>query len=298
MTLLKRTNDLVFKMLFVKSKPGLMGMLSAVLGEEVTDLTILNPEIRGEHVGQAPDKHVVLDLRAELRSGRRVIVEMQMRVVKGLKPRLAYYAAKDLSSALARGQGYDELTPTVVIVWLGQRIFHRDPEHLHRIFELRERQTGELLGEHLAIHVLQLEDFEGPTETPIKQALDRWARFFLAESEAELSRIAQGDKQMEDAVETLKQLSQDREIARLAEQREDEIRFYQMDLTRERREGKAEMVEKFLRSRFGDLDSDIRDRIARASEAELDRLANRILSAATLSEVFVDTRPYGEHPDR
>jgi predicted transposase/invertase (TIGR01784 family) len=292
MTLLKRTNDLVFKMLFVKSKAGLMGMLSAVLGEEVTDLTILNPEIPGEHVGEGPDKHVVLDLRAELRGGRRVIVEMQMRVVKGLRPRLAYYAAKDLSSALARGQGYDELTPTVVIVWLGQRIFQRDPEHLHRIFELRERETGELLGDHLAIHVLQLEDFEGPTETPVKTALDRWARFFLADTEAELCQIAEGDQQMEDAVETLKQLSQDRELARLAEQREAEIRFYQMDLAAERRDGKAEgkveLVVALLEAKFGAVNAATTDRILKASEAELEIWALRVLSASTLAEVLAD----------
>jgi PD-(D/E)XK nuclease family transposase len=94
MTLLKRTNDLVFKKLFVMSKSGLKGMLSAVLGEEVRDISVLNPEIPGDFVGEGGDKIIVLDVRVELLDGQRVIVEMQMLVSDvELPPRLVFYAA-------------------------------------------------------------------------------------------------------------------------------------------------------------------------------------------------------------
>jgi|GEM_PF-4120694 len=298
--LLPRTNDLVFKMLFVQSIEGLKGMLGAVLGTQVASLTILNPEIPGLVSGDGADKSIVLDVRVELSDGSRVIVEMQMRASGALATRLAFYAARDLSASMGRGQSYDGLTPTVLIVWLGQRLFPMLPASLHRIFELREGSTGELLTDRLAIHVLQLEDFAEKSETLKLQPLFRWARFFVAKDEAELIELANGDEQMADAVETIKHLSQDRQAIRLAQEREDELHLYRHELAVSRREGraegqqegraegKAELLRALLEAKFGALTQAARTRLAGATETDLDLWTPRVLSANTPSDVFAE----------
>jgi predicted transposase/invertase (TIGR01784 family) len=159
MKIIKLTTDIVFKMLFVRNPEALRQMLSAILDEEVASLTILDPHIPGSASLTDVSKLVVLDVRVELASGKRVIVEMQMRVTAELASRLVFYAARDLAGSLHRGENYGNLTPTVLIVWLGERLFPGDSAHLHRIFELRERSSSELLSDQISLHVLQLNDF-------------------------------------------------------------------------------------------------------------------------------------------
>jgi predicted transposase/invertase (TIGR01784 family) len=291
--LLKRTTDIVFKLLFVRHPESLRYMLSVILGEEVAELTILNPEIPG-HVGEGRDeKVIVLDVRVRLGDGRRVIVEMQMRTDAELGGRLVYYAARDLSSGLSRGETYGDITPTVLVVWLGERMFPRDPEHLHRIAEMRVRGTGELVTDVLAVHVLQLKDFSGVAPvnaSPREQALWRWARFFQTESEAEMNALAKEDPEMRGTVETIKATSEDPETQRLATEAEMGAFFYRRAIKMAQAEGQAEgqaaLIIEQLESKFGPLDPGIESRVSSATSKELSRWAVRLLTAASVAEVF------------
>jgi predicted transposase/invertase (TIGR01784 family) len=273
-------------------------MLSAVLGEEVEDLTILNPQVPGSLSTETVDKLVVLDIRVQLQGGKRVIVEMQVRATEELGSRLVFYAARDLSSELMRGEEYDELSPTVLIVWLGERMFSLNSEHLHRIFELRERRSGELLSDQLSVHVLQLEDFEelpAPSdESEGARAVRRWARFLMAEDEQDLDLLVSEDAGMESAVETIKTLSQDPEAVRLAEDRQASVRLYHHAIALAERKGKAEgkaekaraTLERLLIRRFGTLPGPTVERLEGATEADLDVWTERLLDAKNLDDVF------------
>lgn len=114
MDLLDPTLDVVFKLLLTSEEELLRDMLEGILGKAVRSLTVLDADIPGELVG---DKTVILDIRAELDDGSRVDVEMQVRVPPVLRSRLVYYGARDFTAQLGRGEGYERLTPTVVIVW-------------------------------------------------------------------------------------------------------------------------------------------------------------------------------------
>jgi predicted transposase/invertase (TIGR01784 family) len=308
MKILDLTSDIVVKMLFVRNPEALRRMLSAVLGEAIESLTILDPHIPGGvSIGEV-NKLIVLDVRVELANGKRVIVEMQMRVTAELTSRLVFYAARDLAAALQRGEDYGTLTPTVLIVWLGERMFPMKFGCLHRIFELREGQTGELLSDQLAVHVLQLDDFKAlsslalptPSEgTQSTGATRRWARFFLAKTEDELNELASEDESMQSAVDTVKMLSQDPEAVRQAEDHQVAVRMYHhaMALAEQKgkiegkAEGKAEgerlVVARLLERRFGVLGAGAEEKLARATQVQLEMWADRLLDAATLDDVFV-----------
>ncbi len=53
-----------------------------------------------------------------------------------------------------------------------------------------------------------------------------------------------------------------------------------------RAEGKAELLVKQLRLRFGGLSTEARERVAAATNEELDRWAERILTAESLDDVL------------
>src|SRR5690606_14426427 len=112
--------DLVFKRLLTQREELLQAMLEAVLDERISELVVLNPEIPGDITAA---KTIVLDVRVRLGDGRRVDVEMQMRTRPGLASRVLYYASRDYGGQLERGQGYEWLTPTVIVLWLVEPLF-------------------------------------------------------------------------------------------------------------------------------------------------------------------------------
>lgn len=63
-------------------------------------------------------------------------------------------------------------------------------------------------------------------------------------------------------------------------------RYFEEGRTEGRAEGRAELLSKQLQLKFGALPDDVRERIAAASIDELDRWAERVLTAATLDELF------------
>jgi predicted transposase/invertase (TIGR01784 family) len=242
--LLDPTLDVVFKLLLTSEEDLLRDMLEGVLGRAVRALTVLDADIPGELVG---GKTVILDIRAQLDDGSRVDVEMQVRIPPTLRSRLVYYGARDFTAQLARGDDYDRLTPTVVIVWTVEPLFP-DLDQLHSIFELRERNTHQLFGDQLAIHVLQLGCVRASSAAGEDARVERWARFLTARDPATLDQLAKESPVMSLAKQTLEALSQDPKVQRLARERAEAQIFYRMDLAASREEAEREGREAGLRA--------------------------------------------------
>jgi predicted transposase/invertase (TIGR01784 family) len=288
--------DIVFKLLLVRTQLLLVDMLEAVLGRPIASVTVLNPDILGE---LASDKRVVLDIRVTLADGARVDVEMQARTTPALRSRLVYYATRDHSSQLSPGDGYEELTPTVVIAWLVEPIPEL-PHRLHTVYGLRAEHTNERFSDQLAIHVLQLSALpaEDTEEYAVSPQVKRWARFLAARTDAEYEQLALEDPIMAIAKQALDELSQDPFAHRLARERADAVKLYQMDLVswgRKARveglaeglaEGEAKILLKQLERRFGPPTGATRAHVQSASVEQLETWAERILDAQTLDEVL------------
>jgi predicted transposase/invertase (TIGR01784 family) len=281
--------DVVFKLLLTSEPPLLIDMLEGVLAKPVGVPAILDSHFAGERVG---DKGIAFDIRAALGDGSRVDLEMQRRLAPALAPRLIYYGARDYAAQLRRGGGYQLLTPTTVIIWLGESLFPT-LDRLHSVFELRERHThapfGDV-GDHLTIHVLQLPHLSRSSALGYDARVERWARFFTVTDAAALDQLASEDPIMSLAQQTLDRLSQDRDAQRLAQEREDELKLNAIGLLAARQEsraaGRADILLKLLGLRFGHPAEATRARIEKATLAQLDAWAGRVLTAETLAEVF------------
>jgi predicted transposase/invertase (TIGR01784 family) len=277
--------DIVFKLLLTR-EPGLLrDMLEGILGKPILEVTVLNPDVLGE---LASDKQIILDIRVLLGDGSRADLEMQIRATPALGSRLVYYGARDFTDQLERGEGYDRLTPTAVIVWLVDPLFPT-LDRLHAVFELRERDTHTLFGEQLSIHVLQLSALPPVGTIRYHSRVERWARFLAARDDAELDQLASEDPIMALAKKTLERLSEDPEVRRLARDREDAINLYRVELVASRMEGetrgRADVLLKQLGLRFGPPSAAIRAQVESASSQQLDAWVERVLTAATPDEV-------------
>jgi len=236
--LLDPKNDFIFKTMLTRRVELLHHMLEGVLGRPIRTVQIIDPDIPGE---QARDKKIVLDVRVVLDDGSRAIIEMQVRLNPALTGRLVYYVARDFVDQLRRGQDYGRLTPSEVIVWLPKPLFPELVDELHSIFELRERRRGIVFGKHLSIHVLQLSALPSAEVTGYDVLVERWRRFFVGYDDPEaLAQLAAEDPIMAVAIQTLKEISQDPEVRRLALEREDERKLHRIDLEACREEGWAE----------------------------------------------------------
>ncbi|MCA9711221.1 MAG: PD-(D/E)XK nuclease family transposase, partial [Myxococcales bacterium] len=152
---------------------------------------------------------------------------------------------KLLLDQLRQGDGYDRLTPTAGVIWLAEPLI-AIPPRFHSIFELRERHTHTRLSDQLVIHLLQLSCLPGKRRSRPSRytaTAERWGRFLAAKDDTERRWLASHDPIMAIAHHTLEQLSQDPRARRLAREREDEIKLFEIEraveLAASRAEGEA-----------------------------------------------------------
>ncbi|MCA9711318.1 MAG: Rpn family recombination-promoting nuclease/putative transposase [Myxococcales bacterium] len=307
MPCLDPTLDLVFKLLLTRQPALLRDMLEGILARPIPTLRILDPDVPGE---QVLDRRVIFDVRAVLHDGSHVDVEMQRRISTILRSREVYYTARNYSDQLNRGDEYHLLTPATGILWLGESLFPALPR-LHSIFELRERHTHTRWGDQLSIHLLQLPHrSSSSTSRGYTASVERWARFLTARTDAQRHALAREHPIMTLAKQTLDTLSQDPRTRRRARHREDQLRFYELEQIASRlearaegealgraegealgraqgeHEGKVELLLMQLGLRFGPPDAATRARVEAASAPQLDRWAERMLTAPTLDAVL------------
>ncbi|WP_266215177.1 Rpn family recombination-promoting nuclease/putative transposase [Paraliomyxa miuraensis] len=286
--LLDPKNDFVFKTMLTRRVELLRHMLEGVLGRPIRTVQVIDPDIPGELVC---DKEIVLDVRVVLDDGSRAIIEMQLRLTPFSIGRFTYYLARDFVDQLRRGQGYERLTPSVVIVWLPKPLLPELADELHSIFELRERRRGIALGRHLSIHVIQLSALPPSQATGYDVLVERWGRFFMGYDDPEtLAQLAAEDPIMALATQTLEEISRDPELRRRALEREDARKLHRFDLEacREegRDEGRATLLLEQLGALFGPPSEVVRGRVRAGTAEELRAWGLRVLGAKSLDEVF------------
>ena len=132
--------DFAFKKIFgsEQSHEILISFLNSILyaGEPtIQDLTIVNPY-------QSPIikglKSTYLDIKAELSTGERVVIEMQVLNVAGFEKRILYNAAKAYSIELSEGESYANLNPVIALTITDFVMFDDAEQHISR-FILKEK---------------------------------------------------------------------------------------------------------------------------------------------------------------
>ena len=236
--------DYIFKKIFgdEKHKEILISFLNSLeiesQGRKIVDLQILN---NANEKRFKRDKFSILDIKAKLDNGDLVNIEVQILPYDNMLQRTMYYWAKLYSDQLNQGEDYGALNNTVVVNVLGYNQFSH--KKIHSVYQIRDKESGEKLGDFLEIHFLETRKIE-ESQQEINEDLKGWLLFLSDPENQRLMRLGKEKEEMEKAINLLEELSRSREERAIAEEREkalrDELSFRKAALDKGLREGRAE----------------------------------------------------------
>lgn len=170
------TNDILFKIVFggSDSEPVLRALLNALLerppGRRIKRLEIVNPTRAKKHMA---DRGVVLDLLARDETNAQYNVEVQVAREPYFPERLVYYLATMHTQQLSPGARYARTAPSVIVCLLDHVMF---PQHddVIDVYELRGRRRGNVLSDHVQIHLVELPKFTKTSVDELSSPADHW----------------------------------------------------------------------------------------------------------------------------
>ncbi|NJM47756.1 MAG: Rpn family recombination-promoting nuclease/putative transposase [Alkalinema sp. RU_4_3] len=169
--------DFAFKKIFgsQQSKDILISFLDAILYQStsaIADLKILDPY-------QAPRiqgiKDSFLDVKATLRGGQTVIIEMQVLNVLGFDKRVLYNAAKAFSIQLDVGEDYTMLNPIIALTITDFEMFPHSPKVISS-YALREKEELTSYSDDIELVFVELPKFQKGLDS-LSNLSDKWIYF-------------------------------------------------------------------------------------------------------------------------
>jgi len=168
---------------------------------EWTHVVVVNPHQLPDH---AHGKETVLDVRVTTATGKKIDIEIQLQVTAGIRNRLVHYAAELLTDGVERGQGYDELKQTIIVVIAAEVVVPEEPGYHHQV-DLRT-QNHHRFTDLLELHILELcrigEDDDG-------SALWHWLRFLAASTEEDMDMAAATNPRIAEAAALVRHYNAD-----------------------------------------------------------------------------------------
>ena len=178
------TNDLLFKMLFVKYPHLLKRLVALLLGlklESIEEFIITNPAITPETIG---DKFCILDINMIVNE-QRINIEVQIKDLGDYPERVTFYWAREFSSALSSGRDYKELPRTIVISIIDFELFAC--EEYYSEYRLLEVTRHTLLTDKQCLIFFELPKL--PEIVEADDELRLWLTLFKAKTEEDLQQI-------------------------------------------------------------------------------------------------------------
>jgi len=214
----KLTNDILFKMLFVRNPNLLKKFAAAFLHVPVTSIKkfeITNPEMPPAMI---EDKFCRLDITMNV-NNQLIDLEVQAADEKDYPDRSLFNWAVMYSSALERGEDYIILPKVIVVSILGFPLF--TCKEFHSEFEVLEVKRHERLTDKLNMHYFELPKLpKNVIESNRPDDLDIWLAFFNAKTEADLKKVeAIGGDIMKKAVKAYNTVSTTKEFKELSRMR-------------------------------------------------------------------------------
>jgi len=181
----KFTNDILFKLLFVRNPELLKRLVAALLAipyESIGEFAVANPETPPEAMGE---KFCRLDINMTV-NGQKVDLEIQVDDEGDYPERSLYYWAREFSSALGEGGKYIELPRTIVVSIVAFKMF--ECAEFHSEFHALEVKRHEALTDRFCMHFYELPKLPKIVSKD-DGLLKLWLTLFNAKTEEELKKI-------------------------------------------------------------------------------------------------------------
>lgn len=219
--LLKPKVDVVFHALFREENKKLTeSLISDIIGQKVkVRTTDLNRHL---DIKVAEQKLGVMDLRTELEDGTKCNIEIQLDMRKHENERFLYYWADAYSRQLRKGEEYNRLHKTISIIILDHYIKElKGIEELDTKWQIRDNKTGKrLLTDDLEIIIVEIPKAIKQYKNNEQNKICQWMMFFDDPNKEELKEVMEENEKIKEAIEELREMSEDEELRILAELRE------------------------------------------------------------------------------
>lgn len=216
------TNDYLFRALLQRNNHVLKGLICSLLHlspQEVSTAAINNPIILGESIS---NKTFFLDISVTLNDHALINLEMQVINEHNWPERSLSYLCRTFDN-LNSGENYAVVRPAIQIGLLNFTLFPMHPE-FYATYQFTNIKNHTIYSDKIRLSVLNLTRIDLATEEDKQYHLDCWASLFKAATWEELKMYAKQDELINDASDTVYQLSQDKMIRLQCEAREDYYR--------------------------------------------------------------------------
>ena len=248
MPMLPLRSDIVFKRVFSRegNEKMLKDLLEAILEIKIQKVVVKNPEFPRN---LTDSKAGVLDLKVEIDKDTICDVEMQVKNEGNIDKRSIYYLAKMLSDEIRKGQDYIKVKKTIVINILDFNYYKRNSYHniAHMKFEKNKPNEYIDMGydseEEIATKDIEMHFIEIPKfikkRPEIKSKLEQWLWLIVGGKE-EVEMAKKENKQIEKAMEIIKEMSMDPKEWEMYESRRLAIMDYNTGIHNAKEKGKIE----------------------------------------------------------
>lgn len=220
--LLQPTIDVVFQALFGEngSERITKRFLEEILNEKIESVDLSeNPILRREKLD---DKMGILDIIAKINDKEYVNIEMQMSEEKSIIERLLYYWARKYTHQMKKSNKYTKLQRTVVVLIANFNIDKlKDMEYHTKWKIIDEKHRKNILTNNLEMHIIELNKVKDK-ENMDNELID-WLSFIKNPYSERAAQKMEENKELKEAHEKLKTMSEDEEMQRYAEWRQDGI---------------------------------------------------------------------------
>lgn len=182
-------------------------------------MEIANPVVLGESV---KNKEFRLDINVTLNNSVLINLEMQIANSLNWRERSVMYLCRSFDQ-LNHGQDYREAKPVIHIGFLDYALFEEAPE-FHATYKLINIKSYQPYSDSLTLHVVDLSHIELATEEDKQYHIHDWAMLFKADTWEEIRMIASENEYLEEAAETMFQMSAEELVRKRCRDREE---YYQ-----------------------------------------------------------------------
>ncbi len=276
--LLQPKIDIVFQSLFNKKNEEITkSFIEALLDEKVNSIEINDTK---ELTRDKPmNKLGILDLELDINNKEKVDVEVQLLKNDEFIHRLLYYWSRLYSKQMQRGEEYTKAKRVVIIAIVDFEIdITKELRKMETIWNIREKEkTEKVLTDLLEIRIINLRRVREAYQQDKENKKNQWVMFLEDPNSKEVKEIMEKNEDVKKAIITVKEMSEDEKMERLAELREKAIRdekaLYNTGIREGKeigeRKNKIEVIKRMVQENF---DNDIIKKITNATDKEIEEV--------------------------
>lgn len=213
--------DVVFHSLFRSGNESITkALISDIIGRNIQSINLdLDRHLLTQH---PDDKLGILDVKAILDDGILCNIEVQLVNNHNTESRFLYYWAKLFSSQLVKGKDYSELKNTICIAILDYELdINLCSNDFHTKWNIMNTKNGHTILTNLfELHILEIP--KALKTKNLNNPLTQWMWFLSNPNQMEVDGMKK-NLNIEEAMELLEQISQDKELQRRIELRQKAI---------------------------------------------------------------------------